>query len=449
MIKELKICFGVIACLLLHTLFVPPARPDDPAGGERTTNPYLVSTFWEDDKQIDEIIVPGRPPKDFRMPRAKIPEPDPEAGTNTLSNVPAFDWCYGCSATSAAMMMGYYDRIGYSNMYSGPTNGGVCPLNNTAWGSGECPLSATHQGYDGLGVKGHVDDYWYSYGSTTDPYYGNWTEHGYADCTADFMGTNQWHNWQNTDGSTRFYFYSNGNPLYDYSGCEPTKRDGCHGLKLFIESRGYSVQVNGNYNQYRKGYGSDPNKGFTFEQYQDEIDAGRPVLIHVVDHTMLGFGYNTTGNKVYLHDTWDHSQHEMTWGGTYSELTHTGVTVILIEAGVPTPTPPTPTTTPTPSIPTPTPTPTTPPPIPTATPTPTTPPPTPTPPPYIDIGLRGYDGSQTVYFAIEPDQPATSRLRIHKNGTTHGIVLVDPGDPNASKFKIKTGDGIKAIRKLE
>ena len=303
----------------------------------RTGNPYLVRTFVDEQgRQIDEIIVPGRPPE-IKAPVATVPEPNPAMGINTLSNVPAFDWSYGCSATSAAMMFGCYDNHNYTNMYAGPTNGGVCPMNNSVWGAGingsaaECPLSATHQGKDGLGVRGHVDDYWYYSGSTIDPYYGNWAQHTYANCTADYMGTNQYHNWQNTDGATTFYMYTNGDPLYDYTGCEPGgQRDGCHGVRLFAESRGYSVVTN--FNQYIKGQGTDPTKGFTFSDFQSEIDAGRPVLIQVEGHTMLGYGYNTAGQIIYIHDTWDYSDHSMTWGGEYSGMQHYGVTVIRLGA---------------------------------------------------------------------------------------------------------------------
>ena len=228
-------------------------------------------------------------------------------------------------------------------MYTGPTNGGVMPMDNSVWGHttypsvtcGECPLSATHNGVDGRTTRGHVDDYWVDYGSFSDPYYGNWAEHGYAECTADFMGTNQYHNWQNTDGSTRFVYYTDGSPTYDYTLCEgwtPPIRDGCHGMRLFVESRGYNVLQN--YNQYIYGYEGN-TLGFSFEQFKAEIDAGRPVLIQVTDHTMLGYGYNTAGSKVYIHDTWDHSDHEMTWGGTYSGLQHYAVTVIHLTGGIP------------------------------------------------------------------------------------------------------------------
>lgn len=66
---------------------------------------------------------------------------------------------------------------------------------------------------------------------------------------------------------------------------------------------------------------------------------------------------------------------------------------------------------------------------------------------YIDIGLRYYDGTQTVSIACEQGTP-TSPLRISKNGTTYGIALVDSGDSHASGIIIQTSSGPKAIRKL-
>ena len=289
---------------------------------------YLVRTFIDKNgKSIYEYQVPGYPPEHL-MPAVNVPENS--KSVVTISNVPAFDWCYGCSATSAAMMAGHYDNTIFPNMYTGPTNSGVVPMNNSTWGSGECPLSATHQGYDGLGARGHVDDYWYSNNSTTDPYYGNWAQHGYADCTGDYMGTNQYHNWQNKDGATTFYYYNDGSPLYDYSGSEggsPPTRDGCHGLRLFFESRGYNVASN--YSQYIIEQGN--TYGFTYAQYKAEIDAGRPVLIQLDGHTMLGYGYDdTSSNIVYIHDTWDYNNHTMTWAGSYGGMNHIGVTVMVL-----------------------------------------------------------------------------------------------------------------------
>jgi hypothetical protein len=68
--------------------------------------------------------------------------------------------------------------------------------------------------------------------------------------------------------------------------------------------------------------------GFTYDQYKAEIDAGRPVMIHVEGHTMVGLGYDDATNLMYIHDTWDYSTHTMTWGGTYSGMQHYAVTIV-------------------------------------------------------------------------------------------------------------------------
>lgn len=68
-------------------------------------------------------------------------------------------------------------------------------------------------------------------------------------------------------------------------------------------------------------------------------------------------------------------------------------------------------------------------------------------PAYIDIGLRVYDGTAIVSIACEPAWALTSPLRIAKNGVIYGIVLVDPSDQHASKIKVKTDSGVKALRK--
>ena len=216
--------------------------------------------------------------------------------------------------------------------------GGVFPLTNATWGTasinGEtralCPLSATRDGLDGRTTKGHVDDYWVKSGnSDPDPFIGNWTEHSQGDCTGDYMGTNQ-SQLSNNDGSTSFHYNPNGAPMHDYTGCEPAERDGCHGLRLFAESRGYTVVTN----YYQRIYGYDDNTlGFTFSQYQAEIDSGYPVLIHVEGHTMIGYGYDdsTTPPTIYIHDTWDYDDHTMEWGGSYSGMDHKSVTVFHLQ----------------------------------------------------------------------------------------------------------------------
>ncbi|MBA7483932.1 hypothetical protein ES707_19449 [subsurface metagenome] len=311
---------------------------------------YRVRTVVLDGISIDEIIIngPPTPPPGFERTTVELPEPNIAAGINTLSNVPALDWSYGCSATSAAMIAGYYDRTLYSNMYAGATSGGVFPLptDDTIWGSTayggtypttcmECPLSATHNGVDSRSTDGHVDDYWVEYGSTAaDPFDGNWTEHTYGECTGDYMKTNQ-DAYGNTDGSTTFWYYTNGAPIsaaqLEALGVGYYDVDGGYGLKLFYESRGYTVTSM--YNQYIEEQGSTPGLGFTYAQYKAEIDAGRPVMIHLAGHTIVGIGYNDdTTNRMYVHDTWDYSSHLMTWNSTYGGMQHIGVTIVQLQS---------------------------------------------------------------------------------------------------------------------
>jgi len=326
---------ALVGLVLVCSQTLAPLSHSIVVGDSGVDNSYIVDVVDLTDGTILQAHSSPLQPPETRVPAAASSLEDLRGVAAALSEVPAYDWCYGCSATSAAMLFGYYDRNGYPDMYTGSAEGGVCPLNNaTAWASGESPLSATHQGFDGLSQRGHVDDYWDSYLSTTDPYYGIWTEHTIGDCTADYMGTNQYHNWQNSDGSTTFYFAIGNGALYDYSTCEsgsPARRDGNHGMRLFAESRGYTVEQN--FNQYIFGYGGT-QAGFTFEQYKSHIDADRPVVIQVQGHTMLGVGYDDP-DVVYVHDTWDHSVHSMTWGGTYpygaQQLQHYGVSVIVLE----------------------------------------------------------------------------------------------------------------------
>jgi len=67
----------------------------------------------------------------------------------------------------------------------------------------------------------------------------------------------------------------------------------------------------------------------------------------------------------------------------------------------------------------------------------------------VDIGLRMNDGTVFKAAAQPGDESAiTSSLRIFQNGRKYGIVLVDPSDANASKYRVQTPSGIKAICKL-
>jgi len=67
---------------------------------------------------------------------------------------------------------------------------------------------------------------------------------------------------------------------------------------------------------------------------------------------------------------------------------------------------------------------------------------------FIDCGLRIYDGSSIIIPACEPLGTLTSPLRLSNKGNIYGIVLVDTTSTYASKARIQTTSGIKALRKL-
>jgi uncharacterized protein YxjI len=70
--------------------------------------------------------------------------------------------------------------------------------------------------------------------------------------------------------------------------------------------------------------------GFTFAQFKAEINAGRPVLLGLEGHTVVGVGYETSSNLVYLHNGWDYDTHTMVWGGSYEGLALRLVSIVNI-----------------------------------------------------------------------------------------------------------------------
>jgi len=292
-----------------------------------------------DGTQLTGSIIngPPHPLPEFQAEReASMTTIEPEG---LIANFPSYDWVFGCSAVSGAMIAAWYDRGSYPNLYTGPTAGGVMPLTDTSWSTWSDgsvtypnnPLIASHNGVDGRTIKGSIDDYWVSYGSTTpDPYIaGSWTQHAWGDAIGDYMKTSQ-SAYFNTDGSTGFYDYDNTSPdkltCADMEFYDIDHLDGTYGRKLFYEARGYTVTDC--YNQK-----TDNNfGGFTLANFQAEIDAGHPVLLNLAGHSIVGYGYN--GSTIYIRDTWDNDpthNYTMTWGGSYDGMVLLSVSVVNLE----------------------------------------------------------------------------------------------------------------------
>jgi hypothetical protein len=338
---------GVPECGLSAAM-AQEAAPDRSQAKAETlvSDPYftLRRLTFPEKAPLEETIIngPPTPPPGYEEQRAPVDLAKAGAKEAALTlTTPAFDWVFGCSSVSGAMIAGYYDRTGYPNMYTGPTNGGVMPLDNSSWPTWtdsasatypNLPLAGSHMGVDGRATRGSIDDYWVSYGSSAnDPYItGGWTQHVWSDAIGDYMKTSQSAApYANTDGSTTFYNFESNSQLtcadMEYYGVNDD--DGTYGRKLFYEARGYTVT-----DCYNQKTDNAVAGGFSFAQYKAEIDAGRPVMINVTGHTMVGVGYDDATNTVYLHDTWDYLTHTMTWGGSYSGMTMQSVSIVNLAA---------------------------------------------------------------------------------------------------------------------
>ena len=303
---------------------------------------YSIEQFTTaDGTEITRSIIngPSQPLPEYQAEReASMTAIEPEG---TLGNMPSYDWVFGCSAVSGAMIAGYYDRTTYPNMYAGPANGGVMPLTDTTWPTWSDghetypnnPLIASHNGIDGRSIKGSIDDYWIQYGSSaSDPYItGGWTQHTWGTAIGDYMKTSQ-SAYSNTDGSTNFYNYTSSADKLTCAameGFDIDHLDGTYGRKLFYEARGYAITDC--YNQKTDNNGG----GYTLANFQAEIDAGHPVLLNLAGHSIVGYGYN--GSTIYIRDTWDNDPghtYTMPWGGSYSGMVLQSVSVVHITQGV-------------------------------------------------------------------------------------------------------------------
>jgi hypothetical protein len=240
------------------------------------------------------------------------------------------------------MMMGHYDRRGYENLYySNLVPGGLAErstFGNPNALANRIIASEGHQrdfynastyGYNTGGGPG------FGYGESGDDLTG--PRHSF-DCLADFMGTSQdVFGLPIPNGTSWFWFYNDGSPFTkadtEFYGLQDVS--GMYGMGEYVTYAGYDTNVL--YNQPIDTLGL--TYGFTLDQYKAEIDAGRPVMIHIEDyttfegHSMLGYDYITGTNEILVYDTWFSGGGTFTWGADYYGLTHYGVTVMELTGG--------------------------------------------------------------------------------------------------------------------
>ena len=213
-----------------------------------------------------------------------------------LTEVPDYGWFAGCFGTGSGNLAGFWDRHGMTNFYSGPTGGGVAPLNSQGANVSIRSLWASQAGVDGRPANqfGHIDDYYsagngnaYDQSTASDPYVLAGRAEHTPDCIGDFIGLNQkkWTNMAgecdgNIDAYSFVFWDKTGNKRINYS---PTNNTGEYvpdiqsGLKAWAKYRGYDADV------FTQLPSFSPEKtgpgGFTYADMKAEIDAGYPVLL--------------------------------------------------------------------------------------------------------------------------------------------------------------------------
>ncbi len=246
-----------------------------------------------------------------------------------LTEFPDYDWYYGCMGTASGNLMGFWDRHGFPDFYTGPVNGGVAPLKTVGSSIGIVSMWASAAGFDGRPENqfGHVDDYYIEYESTApDPYItAGRTPHS-PDCIGDFIGLNQmrWTNMAgecngNIDGYSFVYWDTNGDRRVNFqpdSSAGTPAVDIQSGLRAWTRYRGYDCSV------FSQLADFNPNvpagKGFTFDDFKAEIDAGYPVLfflqqpdemsrdidsatnVNPIIHSIAAYGYYVADSGTYV-----------------------------------------------------------------------------------------------------------------------------------------------------
>ena len=249
--------------------------------------------------------------------------------------MPEAEYMYGCTPTAAAMILGYYDLYGYrgtslSNMIEGTvalksrgTDGNAHDMDafDTVLGRATATSSYVYRFHSRNGTPTTSEqELEYSFtngGAGPDLRTDVW------DCIADYLGTGQY--WRGNGNLSTTVTYCSLEDLLTKNYSNVIYTDGTYtrtikyrdtsmmyGLYLYVQSRGYQMDL-----EISGSYQVDCNGGsFTFEDYMREINSGRPVLISIEGHSMVGYGYNPTTKEIIFDDCYESGQ-RMVWDGTY------------------------------------------------------------------------------------------------------------------------------------
>jgi hypothetical protein len=264
-----------------------------------------------------------------------------------LTEVPDYTWYAGCFGTATGNLMGYWDRQGLPDLYTGPTAGGVAPLNSNGSNQGIRSMWASRAGLDGRPASepGHIDNYWQFYSDDVsksyentgpDPYRAAGRKEHPPECIGDFIGLsqNKWINLNgecdgNIDGMSFVFWDPDGNKRVNFTPPHQGGvgvRDIPSGLRAWTLSRGYASDVFSQLTDFNPSV--PPGKGFSFQDLKAEIDAGYPLLLFLQPydqksrslpgmeranpfiHGMLAYGYFVSDDGA------EYVRYKTSWGSS-------------------------------------------------------------------------------------------------------------------------------------
>lgn len=270
-----------------------------------------------------------------------------------LTGVPDYQWYGGCYGTCTGNLIGFWDRHGLPDFYTGPTAGGVAPLDDFGAHREIRGLWTSKAGRDGRpgDEPGHEDDYVVEFESTADdPYLASGQPEHAPDCVGDFIGLSQ-KKWVhlagecdgNIDGYTFVYWDKSGSRRENFRPDETAGLpaiDVQSGLRDYARHCGYFADTFTQLADFNPEI-TGPGTGFSFADVRAEIDAGYPLIVQMQGrntyhramgtmlranpeiHAMLIYGYYVTGGKQYVRvrTSWGsgdnvlHEWRDMSWVG--------------------------------------------------------------------------------------------------------------------------------------
>ncbi len=256
---------GLLAAVMLLSLAVAQSHPDpnDCPPGYSTTGPVPPAGLDQGLRPPDKamVIIPG---------------------------VPSYIWQHGCGPTALGMVIGYYDGNGFADLVPGNAATQTNAVNAMIASDSNDPDC-------GAGHSDHYGDYSCPLDSSMAiPIQTDRSETGGAhadECVADFMQTS----------------FSSRGLRYGWS----------FDSDVGDAFRDYVNMINSAYAPQAQKHSF---AGFSFDDYKEEIDAGRPVVMLVdhngdgkTSHFITGIGYDDVGNQYAAYNTWDHNVHWYDW----------------------------------------------------------------------------------------------------------------------------------------